>query len=168
MKHVAALFIDRHSAYKLIPGVDCWDARRDATRWPGGVPFVAHPNCRTWATLSRFSTADRNELALALICLAWALTGPAIIEHPRASRLWRWTKRFPRFQHLDVLGAEWGGKTPKPTRLALAGVTPRALLSPPHPGRAAPTVLSNLHTYDWHRWGTPPALAKAIIHDLRA
>lgn len=48
---IAVLFVRADSCYKRLPGIDAWDAERDALRWPGGVPAVYHPPCRAWATL---------------------------------------------------------------------------------------------------------------------
>lgn len=43
MRTVAALFVRADSIYKTMPDVDAWDIERDARRWPGGCPVVAHP-----------------------------------------------------------------------------------------------------------------------------
>lgn len=40
---VATLFVRSDSIYKSLPGVDAWDISRDARKWPGGCPVVAHP-----------------------------------------------------------------------------------------------------------------------------
>lgn len=164
---IAALYVAPGSHYHLAPGVVSFDRFRDATTFAGNLPFIAHPTCRTWATCSRFSSADRHEQGHAILALAHALRMPAIIEHPLRSRLWRWTKRFPRFTHLDLLGSEWGGPTPKPTRLALAGVRPYALLCPPFPGHRPWARLTSLDADDPRRWLTPPALITAMLYDIR-
>lgn len=163
---IACLFTDRQSAYRLDARCDPWDIRRDATTWKGGGPFVAHPNCRTWGSLARFSTADRDEQGQAILCLGWAMQWPAIIEHPAHSRLWRWTRQLPGFTHLNLRLSEWGGVTFKPTILALRGVTAKALLNVPEPGNRGSRLFTSFHNNDWRRWGTPPLLAKAIIDDL--
>ena len=63
---IAALFVRADSIYKRLPGVDAWDAERDALRWPGGVPAVYHPPCRAWATLRHHAKPREGEKELAL------------------------------------------------------------------------------------------------------
>jgi len=55
---VAVLFARADSHYKALPGVDVWDEARDARKWPGGAPLVAHPPCRLWAKLRQFAKAS--------------------------------------------------------------------------------------------------------------
>ena len=45
---VAILFARSDSYYKTLPECDVWDIERDARKWPGGAPVVAHPPCRAW------------------------------------------------------------------------------------------------------------------------
>ncbi len=66
---IAALFCREDSIYKQIHGVDVWDQGRDAMKWPGGCPVIAHPPCRLWATLRKWSKADPSEKKLGL----WAV-----------------------------------------------------------------------------------------------
>jgi hypothetical protein len=49
---VAVLFARSDSHYKALPGVDVWDSERDARKWLGGSPVVAHPPCRAWGALA--------------------------------------------------------------------------------------------------------------------
>lgn len=68
---IAVLFVRADSIYKTIPGCDCYDAERDALTWPGGMPVIAHPPCRTWGRLKAFATAaPEGEHALGL----WAIS----------------------------------------------------------------------------------------------
>lgn len=41
---VSVLYVRNDSVYKELD-VDCWDIERDARKWPGGNPVVAHPPC---------------------------------------------------------------------------------------------------------------------------
>ena len=66
---VAVLFVDKKSIYKTLPGVDAYDVDRDAHTFPGGMPVVAHPPCRTWGKLAHMSTASDDDHQLAV----WAV-----------------------------------------------------------------------------------------------
>jgi hypothetical protein len=57
------LFVAKNSVYKTLTDsmgqpLDCWDKERDAMKWPGGNPIVAHPPCRLFSKhLRHLSTA---------------------------------------------------------------------------------------------------------------
>ena len=63
---VAVLFARADSVYKGLLGCDVWDADRDAQRWPGGAPVIAHPPCRAWGQLRKLANPKPDEKALAL------------------------------------------------------------------------------------------------------
>lgn len=48
---IAALYIDPRGPYPRMAGVDCWDVERDARRYDGPHPIVAHPPCGAWGRL---------------------------------------------------------------------------------------------------------------------
>lgn len=45
---VAALYVTTGGVYFGLPGVDPWDETRDARRYSGPWPVVAHPPCQRW------------------------------------------------------------------------------------------------------------------------
>lgn len=49
---IAALFVQKGGAYYGLEGVDPWDVARDARRYAGPYPVVAHPPCSRWCRLA--------------------------------------------------------------------------------------------------------------------
>ncbi len=45
---VAALFVEKDGVYSGLPGVDPWDAERDARLYAGPHAVVCHPPCQRW------------------------------------------------------------------------------------------------------------------------
>ena len=76
---------------------------RDALKWPGGNPIVAHPPCRLFSRLSHFSTAPESEKQLAYWSVGKVREWGGVLEHPAHSRLWKDVK-------LPIPGSkdEWG------------------------------------------------------------
>lgn len=85
---VAVLFARADSVYKSLPGCDVWDAERDARRWPGGAPLVAHPPCRAWGRLRTFARPAEGEEDLARWAVGQVRRWGGVLEHPATSRLW--------------------------------------------------------------------------------
>ena len=48
MNAIAALFVETDGVYFNVPGVDPWDESRDARKYSGSHPVVAHPPCQRW------------------------------------------------------------------------------------------------------------------------
>jgi len=91
---IAALYVETNGAYFDLPGVDPWDETRDARRYAGPHPVVAHPPCNRWA----YTLAPLNERRYGLKvgddggCFEHALatvrrTG-GVLEHPAYSLAW--------------------------------------------------------------------------------
>lgn len=88
MPDVAALYVRRDSHYKAIPGVECYDADRDARNYAGPWPVVAHPPCRAWSRLRAFAKPAPGEPELALLAVDQVRRYGGILEHPASSALW--------------------------------------------------------------------------------
>lgn len=101
---VAVLFARADSVYKTLPGVDVWDEARDARKWPGGCPVVAHPPCRAWGKLFYFAKPIDGEKDLALFAVDQVRQFGGVLEHPKDSKLWA-AADLPRPGHVDA----WGG-----------------------------------------------------------
>jgi hypothetical protein len=49
---IAALYVQRSGCYWNLDGVDPWDEERDARKYDGPWPVVAHPPCARWCRLA--------------------------------------------------------------------------------------------------------------------
>ncbi len=131
---VAVLFARADSNYKAMPGVDVWDAERDARRWPGGAPVVAHPPCRAWGRLHYFARPRPDEKDLGFFAADQVRRFGGVLEHPKDSKLWG-AAGLPRPGQLDAWGgwtlpisqSWWGHKAEKLTWLYIVGCSPREL-----------------------------------------
>jgi hypothetical protein len=137
---VAALFVRGDSIYKTMPGVDAWDIERDARKWPGGAPVVAHPPCRAWGRLSYFAKPRPDEKEIGIWAVRQVRTWGGVLEHPKDSKLWE-AAGLPRPGAIDAWGgwtlpvaqSWWGHKAEKMTWLYIVGCGPREV--PPMPLR---------------------------------
>lgn len=174
---VAVLFARADSHYKALAGVDVWDAERDARRWPGGCPVVAHPPCRAWGRLRTFARPRPDEMNLARLAVALVREFGGVLEHPAGSTLWP-AQKLPRPGERDQYGGWtlaapqkwWGHKAEKATWFYVVGCEPGDI--PPLPyvmGEAAYVVQSRKrHDYRPHitkaeREHTPQALAAWLV-----
>jgi len=92
---VAALFVAKGGCYFGLDGVDPWDEERDARKYGGPFPVVAHPPCERWgrywsggpsARVRRVKGDDGGCFASALESVRrWG----GVLEHPEASHAWR-------------------------------------------------------------------------------
>ncbi len=93
---VAALYVETNGCYFNLPGVDPWDEARDARRYAGPWPVVAHPPCQLWGSMASVNFArwggEHNRPGNDGGCFAAALAAVrrwgGVIEHPKASRAW--------------------------------------------------------------------------------
>ncbi len=92
---IAALFVQTGGAYFGLPDVEPWDEKRDARRYDGPYPVVAHPPCARWGRywFGGPSARVRRELGDDGGCFASALASVrrwgGVLEHPEASHAWR-------------------------------------------------------------------------------
>lgn len=121
---VAVLFARQDSIYKTMPECDVWDIERDARKWPGGAPVVAHPPCRSWGRLRQFAKPREGEKELALWAVEQVNRYGGVLEHPATSTLWQaigaqpgkfitvdqwwWGHRAEKRTTLYCVGGEWG------------------------------------------------------------
>jgi hypothetical protein len=92
---VAALYVLANGVYANRYDVDAWDITRDARKYAGPWPVVAHPPCERWgrywfggpsARVRRKLGDDEGCFSAALACVRrWG----GVLEHPEASHAWR-------------------------------------------------------------------------------
>lgn len=95
MIRVAALFVDKRGPYWNREDVDAWDEKRDARKYDGPYPVVAHPPCQRYGRYYSGGPnpqAKRRELGDDNGCFESALRSVTayrgVLEHPEASKAW--------------------------------------------------------------------------------
>lgn len=93
---VAALFVAADGCYAGLPGVDAWPVDRDARRYAGPLPVVAHPPCQQWGAMAAVNYArwggEHNRPGNDGGCFAAALSAVrrwgGVLEHPAKTMAW--------------------------------------------------------------------------------
>lgn len=95
---IAALFVESNGCYYGLDGIDPWDEARDARRYSGPHPVVAHPPCQRWGKfwagqpLHIKRTGQRKIKGDDGGCFAAALAKVrrfgGVLEHPEGSHAW--------------------------------------------------------------------------------
>lgn len=169
---VAALYVELRGVYSNVEGVELWDASRDARRYAGPWPVVAHPPCERWGRywFGGPSAAERRELGDDGGCFAAALASVrrwgGVLEHPAHSYAWAahglaaphaegwWSADFVGGWTCQVEQGWYGHRARKPTWLYVAGLALGELV-PLRWGPAPSTVRldSGFHTAEERkRW----------------
>lgn len=178
MREVAVLFARADSVYKTLPGCDVWDIERDARRWPGGGPAVAHPPCRAWGRLRQFAKPREDEKALGPWAVEQVRRFGGVLEHPAESTLWAHC-RMPRPGQfpddfdgwsIEIQQFHWGHRAEKATWLYIVGLQISNLPALPwregrpthcvRPTKSYPRLPSITKAEREH---TPPALAEWLV-----
>lgn len=142
---VAALFVQRGGVYWDLRDVDPWDEERDARKYAGPWPVVAHPPCQLWVNFAALNFkrygGEHNRPGNDGGCFASALASVrewgGVLEHPAGSRAWRthgllppcsgpgwwWTALLERRQEwvCEVWQSAYGHKSRKRTWLLYSG-----------------------------------------------
>lgn len=174
---IAVLFARTDSNYKAMPGCDVWDEERDARRWPGGVPVVAHPPCRAWGRLRRFAKPSEWEKDLARMAVAHVRKYGGVLEHPAWSTLWA-DQGLPLPGETDEFGgwtlpisqSWWGHRAEKKTFLYIVGCAPAqipdiplSIAEPTHVVATRKRAGGKPEISKAEREHTPPALAVWLV-----
>lgn len=98
MASVNALFVDENGIYPNILGPEsCWGITRDAMKYVGPHPVIAHPPCQLWGNMAFVNYkrwgGDHNRPGNDGGCFEHAVwcveTFGGVIEHPKTSRAWK-------------------------------------------------------------------------------
>lgn len=176
---VAVLFARRDSIYHSIPGCDVFDADRDARTFVGGMPVVAHPPCRAWASLRHCAKPAPGEKDLAWWAVEQVQQWGGVLEHPLLSTFWR-AAHLPepgdfRGRGWTLIVDQWwfGHRARKRTRLYICGIAPSELPTMPirlgeathtvglWSGRDRATCRPSIAKREYE--ATPPALAHWLV-----
>lgn len=140
---IAALFVETGGAYFGLHEVDPWDELRDARKYRGPYPVVAHPPCQRWGALGVANYArwgglhnmPKNDEG----CFASALHSVrlfgGVLEHPAKSMAWEhfglqkpkgngWHKCKTGGWTCEVWQSAYGHKAAKATWLYYCGQEP--------------------------------------------
>lgn len=95
---IAALYVETGGSYYDIPGIDPWDETRDARKYTGPYPVIAHPPCQRWGKfwagqpLWIKRTGERKIKGDDGGCFQSALGSVrkfgGVLEHPYGSHAW--------------------------------------------------------------------------------
>lgn len=91
---IAALFVQENGCYYGLQNVDPWPESRDARKYDGDHPVVAHPPCQLWGALACVNFkrwgGEHNRPGNDQGCFASALASVrrcgGVLEHPAKSR----------------------------------------------------------------------------------
>lgn len=144
---VAALFVDKKGPYFDMPGVDPWDVERDATKYAGPHPVVAHPPCARWGKFWFGSTGPHyhggrkergDDGGLFEFALRTVRRWGGVIEHPAGSSAFRafgiptptrgagWQRTMDGEWICQLAQSAYGHRAQKLTILLLCGGEPIA------------------------------------------
>jgi hypothetical protein len=98
---IAALFVAPDGVYAGLPGVEVWDEARDARRYAGPWPVVAHPPCQRWGRFWHGSPSRPHQFQPVMMAAAlprpWPQCGAGagcwnirpIVTHGASTGCWR-------------------------------------------------------------------------------
>jgi hypothetical protein len=87
---IAALYVASGGCYFGLPDVDPWDEKRDARKYDGPYPVIAHPPCARWCRLAglveaRWGHKRGDDGGCFAAALASVRKWGGVLEHPAYS-----------------------------------------------------------------------------------
>ncbi len=172
---IAALYVQADGSYFGLHDVDPWDEARDARKYAGPHPVVAHPPCQRWGQMAIVNYArwggEHNRLGNDDGCFAAALASVrkwgGVLEHPAKSRAWEafglrkphrggWVVGDDGGWTCEVWQSAYGHRANKATWLYYVGAVP-----PPELNWTRPVGSHQIGYYDQRGKGrNKPTLSK--------
>jgi hypothetical protein len=141
LKIIVALYVETDGCYFGQDAVDPWDEARDARKYAGPYPVVAHPPCQRWGRMAHGgpsapgTKAPGDDGGCFAAALAAVRKWGGVIEHPCDSKAWSAhglarPKRHAGWQRADDHGGwtcyveqgHYGHMSRKPTWLYARGI----------------------------------------------
>lgn len=136
---IAVLFAMQDGCYSVVNGVDLWHKERDARKYNGPHPVIAHPPCQLWGKFAKINYkrwgGEHNRPGNDGGCFEFALASVnnygGVLEHPTYSYAWQqyglerpiatgWTESVDGFV-CEINQASYGHRaTKKPGCITLA------------------------------------------------
>lgn len=91
---IAALYVQTNGCYYGLPDVDPWDIERDARKYAGPWPVVAHPPCERWGRYwhggpsCKVRKVKGDDGGCFAAALASVREYGGVLEHPEGSAAW--------------------------------------------------------------------------------
>ena len=145
---VAALFVQADGCYTGLAAVDSWPESRDARKYSGPWPVVAHPPCQLWGRMAKVNFTrwggDHNRPGNDGGCFAAAVEAVrrwgGVLEHPATSNAWTahglihpasmgWQRTIDGGWVCEVWQSAYGHRANKATWLYYFGDNPPAELN---------------------------------------
>lgn len=140
---IAVLYAQPDGCYANLPGVDLWDESRDARKYDGPHPVVAHPPCQLWGNLARVNYkrwgGEHNRPGNDGGCFRSALSAirawGGVLEHPKNSQAFAchniakpvgagWQQQITGEWVCEVWQSAYGHRANKATWLIYVGDSP--------------------------------------------
>ena len=110
---IAALYVDPYGPYSGLDHVDLWPEKRDARRYDGPNPVIAHPPCARWGRYWFGGPMAKIKLKLGddggcfQAALAAVRKYGGVLEHPEGSHAWKKYGLNRPSQHGGWIPADW-------------------------------------------------------------
>lgn len=140
---IAALFVQADGCYSGCNSIDAWPIERDARKYSGKYPVVAHPPCQLWGAMAAVNFArwggEHNRPGNDHGCFESALASVrrcgGVLEHPAKTRAWAaygiskpvgqgWTRSACGGWVCEVWQSAYGHRANKATWLYYFGAKP--------------------------------------------